>query len=343
MESKSHFLAHFIPGILLGSVVGMAFGSLLVATQIPSVVSTGSSSITSTGFEPRTLLVGDLTLQYPDGWHVYGENTTDDANRILPGHSALISPDPIQLNSPSEATGVPISVYFADESEAILAPYESDVYAEYLTDEIYINGQKVIRLRLTAAADTLYPPYQEVLFIGGYEVKYNYTMPSEANDPNWLLVKNSLSLSTVQAAEVPDSAVTEKSCITRGNHDECLTLKRGDILPVGAGYITGKYLGMQTLDDAWVSGKTVSCPVFEIDGGSQLIIDGLKRLVAAGSGVVPMKDGKFLWRMGTELPKSMIGTIETAAKVYVTVPSQPEAGVANCYSPFVPVSVTDML
>jgi hypothetical protein len=35
MESKSHFLAHFIPGILLGSVVGMAFGSLLVATQIP--------------------------------------------------------------------------------------------------------------------------------------------------------------------------------------------------------------------------------------------------------------------------------------------------------------------
>jgi len=36
MESKSHFLAHFIPGILLGSVVGLAFGSLLVASQIPN-------------------------------------------------------------------------------------------------------------------------------------------------------------------------------------------------------------------------------------------------------------------------------------------------------------------
>ena len=35
MESKSHFLIHFIPGMLLGSVVGLAFGSLLVASQIP--------------------------------------------------------------------------------------------------------------------------------------------------------------------------------------------------------------------------------------------------------------------------------------------------------------------
>ncbi len=35
MQSKSHFLVHFIPGILLGSVVGLAFGSLLVASQIP--------------------------------------------------------------------------------------------------------------------------------------------------------------------------------------------------------------------------------------------------------------------------------------------------------------------
>ncbi len=38
MESKSHFLAHFIPGMLLGSVVGLAFGSLLVASQIPHAV-----------------------------------------------------------------------------------------------------------------------------------------------------------------------------------------------------------------------------------------------------------------------------------------------------------------
>ncbi|MFA5946738.1 MAG: hypothetical protein WC813_01825 [Patescibacteria group bacterium] len=38
MESKSHFLVHFIPGMLLGSVVGLAFGSLLVASQIPRVV-----------------------------------------------------------------------------------------------------------------------------------------------------------------------------------------------------------------------------------------------------------------------------------------------------------------
>jgi hypothetical protein len=43
MQSKSHFLIHFIPGILLGSVVGLAFGSLLVASQIPRQV-TGVNS-----------------------------------------------------------------------------------------------------------------------------------------------------------------------------------------------------------------------------------------------------------------------------------------------------------
>jgi hypothetical protein len=35
MEPKSNVIAHFIPGILLGTVIGLAIGSLFVASQIP--------------------------------------------------------------------------------------------------------------------------------------------------------------------------------------------------------------------------------------------------------------------------------------------------------------------
>lgn len=48
MQSKSHFLIHFIPGILLGSVVGLAFGSLLVASQIPRASQTADHAPTTT-------------------------------------------------------------------------------------------------------------------------------------------------------------------------------------------------------------------------------------------------------------------------------------------------------
>jgi hypothetical protein len=34
MESKSHFLIHFIPGILTGAVIGLAFGSLFILTSL---------------------------------------------------------------------------------------------------------------------------------------------------------------------------------------------------------------------------------------------------------------------------------------------------------------------
>lgn len=45
MEHKSHFLAHFIPGMLLGAVVGLAFGSLWVASLIPEPVKTTVQTI----------------------------------------------------------------------------------------------------------------------------------------------------------------------------------------------------------------------------------------------------------------------------------------------------------
>lgn len=194
MQSKSHFLIHFIPGILLGSVVGLAFGSLLVASQIPHS-STSKNQLVATTPDSRD---GDIVAESCDN----------------------------PLNSIAH---------------------------------------------------------------------------------------------------------------------ECLFLRKGDYLPIGTGVVSGRYLGIQQVPDAWDdTGKPALCPVFEIDGGSELIIDGLKKMAAAGSGVVPMKDGKFLWRMGTELPKNMVGTIEAAVKVYVTVPPQPEAGVATCYSPFVPVLATEM-
>lgn len=192
MESKSHFLIHFIPGILLGSVVGLAFGSLLVASQIPRVST--------------------------------------------------------EQKSPAVTT----------------------------------------------------------------------------------------------VSQAGEGEIMDQSCDDPANdlYRECLFLRKGDYLPIGTGAVTGRYLGMQTFEDAWEPGNKLSCPVFEIDGGSELIMNGLKKLSASGSGVVPLKDGKFLWTMGTELPWNI--DLRTAVKVFVNVPLQPEAGVGTCYSPFIILSSTDM-
>lgn len=74
MQSKSHFLAHFIPGMLLGSVVGMAFGSLLVASQIKipaksdSGAQSGSLDVKPSGGSRELITVHDaknlFTMQY---------------------------------------------------------------------------------------------------------------------------------------------------------------------------------------------------------------------------------------------------------------------------------------
>ena len=330
MESKSHFLVHFIPGMLPGSVVGLAFGSLLVASQIPRTAITTVSSSTSA---PRSVSIGDLSLQYPAGWHVQTTSIFDNPNRILPGYTAFISPEPIYFTSPSEGTGTPITVHFADEGEAILAPYESNQYKEYLTDEIVINGKKVTRLRLTASDDAvLMPRYQEVLFVGGYVVQYDYKNQSEANDPNWLLIKNSLKVSGTQATNVPYGTVIEKSCFTGGDHEECLTLKQGGILPVGTGWVTGQYLGVQSMVNGYTN-EPISCPVFEIEGGSKMILDAFKRLASDGSGIAPLVNGKIHWILGQKLPIGDRLDFPNAVRIGVEVPPIGEGDMPPCFSP----------
>jgi len=64
MESKSHFLVHFIPGMLLGSVVGLAFGSLLVASQIPQTKQT-SQAVAS--LNQSCSSIKDLSVKTMDG------------------------------------------------------------------------------------------------------------------------------------------------------------------------------------------------------------------------------------------------------------------------------------
>ncbi|MFA5945482.1 MAG: hypothetical protein WC802_01030 [Patescibacteria group bacterium] len=299
MQPKSLFLAHFIPGILLGSVVGLAFGSLLVATQIPNVISTSTNSLVSTSSEPHTLAVGKLSLQYPEGWHVFTTAIYDNPKRVLPEFTARISPNPIEMHSPAEGSTMSggISVYAQDEGEAIYAPYERDQYKEYLSDEITINGQKVTRLRLTATDDAVFiPRYQEVLFIGGYEVRYEYEKPNEANDPNWLLVKNSLRL-----------AVTPT-----------------------AGYVTGRYIGTEVRDDRPFAGVS-TCHIFAVDGGSKEILEGLKSYEAS---VTPMKDGAYHVSLGETIPTGVGIDPAVAGKMWVELKQQPDGDVVHgCYSP----------
>lgn len=137
-----------------------------------------------------------LTFEYPLGWHMYVQNIFDDSSRTKPLHNIFLNDAPITLTSPSGGPGMwaKITMRSLDEGEARYAPYENGPWKEYLTDEIIINGQKATRLRITASDDAVYvTPYQEVIFMGGYEIVYQAHSKEEAmNDPAWKLIQNSI-------------------------------------------------------------------------------------------------------------------------------------------------------
>lgn len=107
MPSKSHFLAHFIPGMLLGSVVGLAFGSLLVAGAIPrsyvmeensndSIEKSGGERVMGpkegyTRYSHSTL---GYTFDYPENWKM--------AEYSSSGPDIMVAVDPLKVSTEAE-------------------------------------------------------------------------------------------------------------------------------------------------------------------------------------------------------------------------------------------------
>jgi hypothetical protein len=196
---------------LLGSVVGLAFGSLLVAGMITKVT-TGPAISGSTPASTQFFGNQFVGFEYPSEWHIFTSVTFDDANRVRPEMGIYLDADPISVVSPSDgpmlATTIRISL--TDEGEAILAPYENG-YEEYKTDQVTINGWPATRIQVKADAKNIYAaPYSEILFVGGYKIVHDYMTPAEANEPAWELLKKSLQIYPNEWVKVEPYSLTEK-------------------------------------------------------------------------------------------------------------------------------------
>jgi hypothetical protein len=136
---------------------------------------------------------------------------------------------------------------------------------------------------------------------------------------------------------VPTGTIIEQSCHGGGDNDECLFLQKGSYMPIGTGYVTGRYIGLQERTD-W-EGETVSCPVFAVTGGSGMIREGLERL---SDGIVPVVDGELWWFLGPDLAAAQ-GFNASTVKVGVSLTPLPDVGAPACYSPMQVESISEKL
>ncbi|MFH2062593.1 MAG: hypothetical protein ABIJ46_00355 [bacterium] len=146
----------------------------------------------------RTFENGGLSFSYPNGWHVSA--SFDYEAQGGEQHTVYLSRDPLQVVTPSDS-GVRYHIVMRSyhAGDAILAHYEKqsvDYWDTYESDDIMIGGKKFTRLRLSTD-EPFWAPYQEVVFVSGdgdlgFEVVYEYSDPAEAEDPDWLLIRDSL-------------------------------------------------------------------------------------------------------------------------------------------------------
>lgn len=150
-------------------------------------------------------------------------------------------------------------------------------------------------------------------------------------------------LSTQQAdpiatSVVPNGTVIEQSCFTGGDNNECLFLMKGQSMPVGTGRVTGAYIGLQDVTNPWTE-ELVSCPVFVVKGGSEMVVEGLKSL---SGGIVPVVNGETWWILGDSIDAAE-GFNSSTVRVGVSIAPMPDGGVPACWSPMRVDYTTEML
>lgn len=144
----------------------------------------------------RALKTRAVDLQYPDGWHV---SVVEDAEAAGgPSTEIRLNDGPLTASYPSDVAGVAkVKIQTIAADAAIYAGYEEADWKSFKSNEVTVNGQRATQFLAEAGPDMeLSPAFEEVLFISGptkrIEVHYEYSEMSEANDPAWLQIKNSL-------------------------------------------------------------------------------------------------------------------------------------------------------